>query len=240
VSSEAWDALDPSGPAVVHFLRRPPSGRITVLLGAFDPPTNAHLAVLGAASRLDDATGVLCLTKTLLARDDDVLLGAPARLEVLDVVAREHGLGLAVSNRGTYVDVAEALSAEGWDASFVIGSDKLAQLDDPSFYPDGEAGVSRTFASVRFVVVPRPDRVAHRSDLVWLDVADVFDDPAHADISATEVRRRLRAGEPIDGLVPQAVGFALGGYTSVNESGRTVPLRSRATDPRRDRSEPRG
>jgi nicotinic acid mononucleotide adenylyltransferase len=210
----AWERLDPSAPPTVRFVRPPASRRIAVLLGAFDPPTNAHLAVVHAAARAGDSSGVLCLTKTLLARPSDELLAATDRLAVLEALADEAGLGFALANRGTYVDVADAFTRDGYDATFVIGSDKLAQLEDPSFYDDGDAGVARTFDQVRFVVVPRPEPVRGRAGLVWLEIADVFERRGDEDVSATEVRRRIRAGEPVGDLVPPTVEVALEGYTS--------------------------
>lgn len=210
----AWERLDPDGPPDAVWLRRPDNDRVVVLLGAFDPPTNAHIAVITAAARVEGAAGVLCLTKTLLARSADELLGAAARLRVLDSLARESNLGLAIANRGTYVDVAEAFRSSGCDASFVIGSDKLAQLEDPSFYPDAERGVARTFTEVAFLVVPRPEKTGDRRELRWLDPAEVFSDPDEQALSATEVRQRFRAGEDVRHLVPRTVGVALEGYTS--------------------------
>jgi nicotinic acid mononucleotide adenylyltransferase len=120
-----------------------------------------------------------------------------------------------MASRGTYVEVAETLAAEGFTARFVVGSDKLGQLEDPSFYPDGQAGVARTFARVDFIVVPRPDALTHRPELRWLEVGEVFERSGDEALSATEVRRRVRAGESVEGLVPQAVVLALRGYTSL-------------------------
>jgi nicotinic acid mononucleotide adenylyltransferase len=209
-----WDALDPEGPSRVVWLRPPPQRRVVVLMGAFDPPTNAHLAVLRGAAGARNASGVLCLTKTLLARPPDELLPVADRLTLLGELAEHSDLGLAIANRGTYVEVSEALATTGTDASFVIGSDKLAQLEDASFYPDGEEGVRRTFSQVAFVVVPRPDRTGDRPGLVWLDPDDVFTDGVQPSLSATEVRERLRRGEQVEHLVPPPVALALAGYTS--------------------------
>ncbi len=209
-----WGSLDPSAPPEAVWLTPPPSNRVVVLLGAFDPPTNAHLSVVHAAARAEAAVGALCLTKTLLARPPDELLPIPERLAVLSDLVADHDLGLAIANRGTYVDVAEALRSSGIVASFVIGSDKLSQLEDPSFYPDGPRGVERTFSQVRFVVVPRPDKIGDRPGLIWLDPDDVFQEPQQRTLSATEVRERLRRGEQVQHLVPGPVALALGGYTS--------------------------
>lgn len=96
------------------------------------------------------------------------------------------------------------------DATFVVGSDKLEQLADPSFYPDAMHGVDATFFEVSFLVVPRPGSAVTRGDVRVLDAKDVFDDSREATISSTEVRRRLASGESIEGLVPRGVARRLG------------------------------
>src|SRR5438552_16687673 len=104
-----WEDLDPSGRPTAHWVVPPASKAIVLLLGAFDPPTNAHLRIVRAAARAEEASGALCLTKTLLARPPDELLPPARRLALLDVLARESDLGLAIANRGTYLEVAGAL-----------------------------------------------------------------------------------------------------------------------------------
>jgi nicotinic acid mononucleotide adenylyltransferase len=184
------------------------------LMGAFDPPTRAHVAVLSAAARSVDAPGAFCMTKVLLDRGDDELLTPRQRLRLLDVLSRSRGFGLVLANRGTYVDADRAMRASGIDATFVIGSDKLEQLADPSFYPDGERGVAATFAEVRLLVVPRPGAEVRRKDVIVLDPAEAFENQAETTISSTEVRRRVRAGESVDAFVPPEVAVGLGGYTA--------------------------
>lgn len=209
----AWEDLDTAGEPRVAWVRTG-GPRVAVLIGAFDPPTNAHVAVLRAAARVLERPGVLCLTKVLLDRGrDDRLLGEPERLRVLSSLAAAEGFGFAMANKGTYLEVARALRSEGLDAVFVVGSDKLAQLEDPSFYTDAD-GVERTFSEVRFLVVPRGDATLLRDDVLVLDQHDVFDDDEAASISATEVRRLVRAGVPVDHLVPRVVAESLEGYTA--------------------------
>jgi nicotinic acid mononucleotide adenylyltransferase len=196
------------------WLRGVRGGRCVVLLGAFDPPTRAHVAIARAAARAEGAPAVLCLTKQLLARPPGELLAPVDRLRLLDAVAAREGFGLVVANRGTYLDVGRALRSSGTAASFVVGSDKLEQLADPSFYADGESGVAATFSEFRFIVVPRPGHPAGRDDVRVMDARDVFEDDRFADISSTEVRRRVRRGEPVDAFVPPEVALGLGGYTA--------------------------
>ena len=187
-------------------------------MGAFDPPTNAHLEIVCAAAKLDASAPVLCLTKVLLARPSDELLERERRIDVLFDVAERLDAGLAFANRGTYLDVGRALRADGIDATFIVGADKIAQLADPSFYVDGTKGVRATFAELRFIVVPRGDvdlsEIHPAGDVRVLESAEVFADTATAGISSTAVRRLHRAGAPVSDFVPPEVDLALQGYTS--------------------------
>jgi len=207
-----WDSLEIGGPPSVRWLREVGGPRVALLLGAFDPVTNAHLLIVEAASRIEDAPAALCLTKITLDRPSDTLLDPVERLGLLSAVCDERGLGLCVCNRGTYLGVAEGLV--GFEPVFVIGSDKLPQLEDPSFYEDGVAGVERTFTELRFLVVRRAGTEVERDDVDVIDEPDVFPTAADADISATEVRRRVRSGESFSHLVPAGVALALGRYTA--------------------------
>ena len=187
-------------------------------MGAFDPPTNAHVDVILAAAQAADAAPVLCLTKMLLARPPDELLSREQRIDVLLAMTERLRAGLAFANRGTYLDVGRALRVDGIDATFVVGADKIAQLADPSFYVDGVDGVRATFDELRFVVVPRGridlTPVLSAGDVRVLDPSDVFSDKATSTLSGTDVRRKLRAGEDVSREVPPEVALALRGYTS--------------------------
>lgn len=213
-----FEELDPEGVPEFRWIREPdPPDRAALLLGAFDPPTTAHLAVAAGARRATGRPSAFCLTKVLLARDD-TLLPAAERLRLLDGLAAEAGYGLATANRGTYLEVARAARVAGVDAVFVIGSDKLPQLADPAFYPDGESGVEATFTEVRFLVVPRGVPV-DRPEVQVLETEDAFEDPSVAEVSATEVRERVRRGEDVETLVPPTVARALRRYTDGTEPG---------------------
>lgn len=208
-----WEELDPRDPATVAWGRPVPGRRVAVLLGGFDPPTRAHVSILTAASRVEGVPGALCMTKVLLDRPDE-LLTPVQRLRLLDRIARTRGFGLLVANRGTYVEVDRALRDEGVEGIFVVGSDKLAQLTDASFYSDGTEGVERTFAHLRFLVVPRPGADVRRDDLRLLDPSVVFEDPEEKKISSTEARRLIRVGAGVEALVPPEVALDLEGYTA--------------------------
>jgi len=159
------------------------------------------------------------MTKVLLARPDGHLLEAVDRVLLLDEIAARYGLGLALANRGTYLEVGRCLRRQGLDATFVIGADKLDQLADPSFYADGAVGVAATFDELAFAVVERGDVDVspHAGRVRILDRDDVFEDAGTAAIaaaiSASEVRARLGSGISVDDLVPPEVALVLRGYT---------------------------
>ena len=205
---ELWTSLDAEGPSRVVWARAARASRVTVLMGAFDPPTNAHLDVVRAAAHLDGSAPVLCMTKVLLARPPDELLARERRVGVLVAIAERVDAGLAFANRGTYLDVGRLLRTDGIDATFVVGADKVAQLADPSFYADGVDGVRATFEELRFVIVPRGGidlaGVLPDGDVRILEVSDAFGDQATSDISGTVVRRLHRAGVSV--RAPRATG----------------------------------
>ena len=178
-----------------------------VLLGAFDPPTNAHVAMASAAASRGDAVA-LGMTRVQLDRPQP-LLPFGVRLELISVIAAERGWRTLVFDAGTYVDVDAEARGMGLDPVFLIGSDKLAQLADPAFYPDGAAGAERTMRDVRFLVVPRPGHPVPAG----LEVLDAFDDEATAGLSASQVRERLSRGQEVGGFVPPVVADRLAGYT---------------------------
>ncbi|MEX2394106.1 MAG: hypothetical protein WD826_06475 [Actinomycetota bacterium] len=209
-----WGLLDTDGPSEAVWVRPTKGRHAAVLLGAFDPITNAHVELLSAASRHLRMPGAFCLTKVVLARSGEPLLESAVRVAVADDIADRLGFGLVLANRGTYLDVGRTLKTQHYEPVFVIGSDKLAQLAEPSFYEDAERGVDETFAMCRFLVVRRPGADVIRDDVDVVEPGEVFSDPSLSDLSASEVRRRVGCGEPFEHLVPPEVALAVRGYTS--------------------------
>lgn len=199
---------------------RPAVRRCLCLGGSFNPPHYGHLVTTRAAAeklRFVDASG---------AGAGDVLLipsarpphkpGDPAMASPAD---RRAMCGLAVASDPAYrsfrvddlemsrdgpsytIDTVRALKARGHaEVWWLIGADLLAGL--PSWR---ESAALLTEATM--VVMRRPGHAIDWPALpppVRALEANVVDVPA-VPISATEVRRRIRAGEPIDGLTPPAV-----------------------------------
>jgi len=160
-----------------------------VLLGAFDPPTNAHLEILASAADAENRAPVWGMTKVLLDRPPGGLFSFDQRIEIVDAIAHRMDAGFALFEHGTYLEVDRALRAEGFAATFVIGSCKLGQLKDPSFYGYGQDGVDATIAEVSFVVIERDED----------------------SLSATRVRRLVADGEDVSALVPSEVAEVVQG-----------------------------
>jgi nicotinic acid mononucleotide adenylyltransferase len=230
--------LDPEGPpaaiAVCGAPQQPPR-RVVALPGSFNPPHVAHLALLaaGMAATAADAGYFVLSVRTvdkervggMLLEDRLWLLchldGDLHDLQVTSPAGRPAPvtLGAVATNRGLYVDQAEALSRLAPGAApivFVVGFDKIVQVFDPRYYDDRTAALDRLFDVARFLVAPRDD--ATTADLEALldrsenrpyafGVRPLPVDEALADVSSTQVRRGLAAGRAgaVDDVLPLSV-----------------------------------
>ncbi len=199
-----------------------PVRALAALPGAFDPPTLAHLALARAAR--DRGFDAVCFTlgKETIDKESS---GLPLedRLEILvELAAKERGLGVALQNRGLYVEQAAALRAaipEAADLAFVVGMDKLPQIFDARYYDDLETSLARLFEKAGLLVAPRgaaeraeltgilerPAARRYASRIDWLDL-----DPLWRDVSSTAVRDRISRGESVEAWLPRAVEEYLG------------------------------
>ncbi len=136
---------------------------LLVLPGSYNPPTNAHLA-LGQASlqAIPGAQLSLSLGTTIINKERTERATLLDRLLLLDHIARRCGtFGVLLTNRGLYVEQAEALHSTFPQASalyFVVGFDKIEQIFDPRYYQDRDAALTRLFALASFLVAPRSSR----------------------------------------------------------------------------------
>ncbi len=179
-----------------------PLARVGVLGGTFDPVHHGHLAAASevcAALQLDQVLLVPANRQPFKEGFDSAT--PEDRLEMCRL-AVEGDERFAVSpvdiERGgiTYsVDTLADLQAQLPEASlyFITGADALARLDE---WRDAE----RLTELAQFVGVTRPGHSLPQLDTAYA----LIEVPALA-VSSTDVRRRVRAGEPIRYLVPRAV-----------------------------------
>jgi nicotinate-nucleotide adenylyltransferase len=178
--------------------------RIALFPGAFNPPTVAHLGIALAAQTW--AAEVVWTLPRAFPHKDYEGAGLLARLEMLRRLAAEHpGFSVAVASGGLYVEIADearqSLGA-GLEIGLVCGRDAAERIAAWDYGRPGvfEAMIERyplLVAGRAGEYLPAPH---HAERIIPLTM-----DPAFNEVSSTEVRRRIAAGEPWGRLVPAAV-----------------------------------
>ena len=196
-----------------------------VLGGTFDPIHHGHIA---AAQAAQDALGldgiILVPSHSPPHRRDPVRASSEQRFEMARLAAAEHpgwtASRIEVDRQGpSYTfDTLTELGKSGTQLFFIIGADAFAEIATWSRYP-------AVLDLANFVVVSRPgitlnslrERVpsAFRhhppcspSDLRVLGSEKscvILVEANTPDISSTDIRRRVRAGDTLNGLVPDPV-----------------------------------
>jgi nicotinate-nucleotide adenylyltransferase len=200
-------------PAVGERLTRP-STPIGLLGGTFDPIHNGHLAIAAAAMAALDLDGIVFIPAGIpphkpgqaLSPGEDrramvalAIAGQPA-FSLSSIELDRPGPSYAVD---TLSQLAEDGSRQGRGLEFVLSAEAFAGF--PTWREP-----RRILELARLAVVPRAG--APPLDLGWLDEhlpdwrerVDFVDGPLVA-VSASTIRDRVRAGLPIDRLVPPAV-----------------------------------
>ena len=190
----------------MEFFRRAAArpGRLGVLAGTFNPPTRAHLALAQAALGCADEV-VFVLPRAFPHKayggasfEDRVRMLAAA-------VGDEPRVSIAASGAGLFIEIArkcrEAYGA-GTELLFLCGRDAAERVAGWDY--GGEGAFRRQLDEYQLLVAPRHGEYrppAGMEDRIHaLPVADACDA-----ISATEVRERIRRGEPWEHLVPEGV-----------------------------------
>ena len=141
-----------------------PTGSIVVFPGSFNPPTNAHLAMLRQAQRFEQLQGAGLVYAAISKRTTDKeRVERPLlvdRIALLETVLQHHapGVGIMLFNRGLYVEQAEGIRAAFPGVTklyFLVGFDKIVQIFDAHYYTDRDAALRELFALAELLVAPR-------------------------------------------------------------------------------------
>jgi nicotinate (nicotinamide) nucleotide adenylyltransferase len=190
----------------VRFIQRVDGSpkRLGILAGSFNPPTRAHAGLIEAAAGHVDE--VLCVVPLVFPHKIYHGASLEERLRMLEAVRPAHvPCSIGVSERGLFIDIArecrEAYGA-GIELLFLCGRDAAQRIVEWDY---GERGaVEQMLDEFSILVAARrgrydaPPHLAHR--IAELTVARDLDE-----ISSTEVRDRIRAGEAWEHLVASTI-----------------------------------
>ncbi len=216
------DSLDPQSPPVVQFAHRAASQQpkhIGVLDASFNPFTLAHEALVHHAQdtfNFDEI--VLLLAKTNV---DKALFGADLgqRLAMMVNYADSNTqlgthLSIAGCSHARFIDKAHALFSPDTQIYFLVGHDTLIRIFDPRYYIDMPAELKVLFSLCHIVSANRenPSQEVFHRFMSRPECAPFANrvhplqlPPSFGNISSTEARKRIRAGDPITDLVPETI-----------------------------------
>jgi nicotinate-nucleotide adenylyltransferase len=174
--------------------------RIGVLAGAFNPVTRAHLALAEAAAAVLDE--IVCVVPRIYPHKEFHGASLDDRVKML---AQARGpYTVTVSEGGLFAEIARELRAAQPQSEiyFVCGRDAAERVVNWDY---GEPGaVERMLEEFRLLVASRngrysaPEHLRHRVEHLILP-------HSYDEISSSEFRRRIEAGEPWEHLVPDTI-----------------------------------
>ena len=221
------DQLDPNGTPQVRWIYRATrhikeaGRRLGIFSGSFNPLTVAHIKMIEAAQKKYDLAEILLVLAR--ANVDKGVFGlslADRLLMLKEYAANREGFSVAACSHGKFIEKIEALKPaypSGTHFSFIVGYDTFIRLFDPKYYTDLHDALEALFDQCRFIVANRQDYDANAVKQVMevpnyrryaggIDLIELPD--FYAEISSTEIRAQIQAGNSVDHLVPREVqGF---------------------------------
>src|SRR5688500_7007408 len=201
------------GPALGGPVTEAAARRIGILGGTVDPPHAGHLALAETARRqlgLDEVVVIPAgqpphkLGRRISPAADRLAMVELATAGMADTSVDRIEIDRAGPSFtiDTLTERAARAAADGVPIEPTLIMSRDAFADRPPWRdPEGIAGLARVAVATRPGHEP-PDVAAVTERIPGLlGRVDILDGP-HVDVSATEIRDRVRANEPIDGLVP--------------------------------------
>lgn len=177
-------------------------GTVALLPGAWNPPTLAHLAMAEAALAWAE-TAVLVLPRVFPHKREE---GAPLaqRAEwLVEVARRRPGVAVAWSDGGLFIEMArEARALGARRVLLACGRDAAERIVGWNYGP--EDSIARQLAEYELLVAPRQGAYVAPADLAARIHTLPLGDGWH-EVSSSEVRARLAAGQEWASLVPEEI-----------------------------------
>lgn len=143
----------------------PPRENIIVFPGSFNPPTNAHLALLQQAHRFARRQSghwqiYAALSKYSVNKETVERMTLLDRVALLDGILNERRMrvGILLLNKGLYVEQARGMRAAFPQVRrlfFLLGFDKIVQILDPRYYDERDVALRELFSLAHLLVAPR-------------------------------------------------------------------------------------
>ncbi len=222
--SQLINQLDSDAPpkiVIAHRSSNPireSSKKLGIFSGSFNPITVAHIKMFEEAQahfQLDEL--LLLLAKANVDKD---VFGLPLAGRILTLkryAENQSDVSVGISSHGRYIDKVEVLKAiypVGTEFHFIVGYDTLVRIFDPKYYTDVHTELHHLFSQCRFIVANRdnvsietiqqflaqPNLKPYISSVTYLILPDFY-----AEVSSTEVRKRIAQGDTISHLVPPII-----------------------------------
>ncbi len=221
------DQLDPNSVPQIRWVyraaRRINRGgqKLGIFSGSFNPLTVAHIKMIEAAQKKYDLDEILLILAR--ANVDKGVFGlslADRLLMLKEYTVNREDFSVAACSHGKFIEKVEALKSAyppGSHFSFIVGYDTFIRLFDPKYYTDLHSALEALFDQCRFIVANRqdydaeavkqvmesPDYRRYSSGIDLIELPDFY-----AEISSTDIRAQIQAGNSVDHLVPSEVqGF---------------------------------
>lgn len=211
----------------VEFIRhaQKTGSRIGVFASSFNPTTIAHVELIRLASAPFSLDETIALAGAANADKTGYECSLEDRLTMLTLALEaDERASIGLSSHAYFVDMAEALlrvCPPETDLHFIIGFDtfeRVLDLEDRYTaryhrrFSNRREAIGWLLARCRLIVAPRAGfgereirALTERENFAADRVLFLAASSELGERSATEVRARVRAGESISGLVPQAV-----------------------------------
>lgn len=218
------DQLDPDGEPQVTWVYRA-SQHITtggrklgIFSGSFNPLTVAHIGMIKAAQEKYHLDGILLILARANVDKGVFGLSLADRLLMLKLYAANcEDFSVAACSHGKFIEKIGALKPvypPCTHFSFIVGYDTFVRLFDPKYYTDLRGALEALFDQCRFIVANRQGYDANAVRQViempeyrcYADYIDLIELPEFfAEISSTDIRAQIQAGNSVDHLVPPEV-----------------------------------
>lgn len=218
------DRLDPnSDPQVAWVYRaaqhiRTGGRKLGIFSGSFNPLTVAHIEMIEAAQEKYHLDEILLILARANVDKGVFGLSLADRLLMLKLyAANREDFSVAACSHGKFIEKIGALKPvypPGTHFSFIVGYDTFIRLFDPKYYTDLHGALEALFNQCRFIVANRQDYDAnavrqviempnyrcYANCIALIELPEFF-----AEISSTDIRVHIQAGNSVDHLVPPEV-----------------------------------